>query len=76
MSPLIPRRRLEPLRDAQSEADAALRQSVGGLHAEVIQTEQANERRAETQRIAQRMMHWQERNHFAENFRRALGEAR
>lgn len=76
MSPLIPRRNRDVLRAAQTEANDALRISVEGLHAEVLQTGIANKNRTETHRIALRMMHWQDRNHFAENFRRALGEAR
>lgn len=76
MSPLIPRRHREPLRAAQAEADAALRASVDHLHSEVLQAEITEGRRAETLRIAQRMLIWQRRNHFADNFRRALGEAR
>jgi hypothetical protein len=76
MTPLIPRRHRETLRAAQAEADAALRSSVDSLHSEVVQAETTEGRRQETQRIADRMLHWQHRNHFAENFRRELGEAR
>jgi hypothetical protein len=72
----IPRRRRVPLEAAQAEANAALKQAVDGLHAEAVQLEAVRARTPGVQRLGQRFLHWQERNHFGPNMARVLGAPR
>lgn len=72
----IPRRRREPIEKQQRQADAALRETVNGLHAEVVQLQTVQQRTPVALELGRRFLGHQERNHFGSNMARIMGEPR